>query len=499
VTVDLERVAVALRPRRNWEAVDLGFALARARAAALFPAFALAWLPTGLLAGLLAGDNLIVAALVLWWAKPAFDRIALHVLSQSMFGEPPSVRDTLRGILRYVNPGLIASLTIYRFDMARSFNLPIWQLERQKGREARQRAKALHRRTRGTAVMLLSVCAMLELVVVLGLGGIVELLTPGAGSSIGELFHVFGSNETTAGRQWSTYGFWLLAVVAIEPFFVAGGFALYLNRRIELEAWDIELAFRRLAARVPPARPARAAVVFLAGALVAALGGAPADAPAAAKQPATEIKDILMDPVFDEYETRTEWRYRGPGSWWNSDDEKPRQGASRDGDWAEVIRVLAMVVRALAWGLAAALLVGAIVYLSRYLGRLQAGGNAYRPPDALFGMDLRPESLPDDVAGAARDAILRGDVTAGLSLLYRGALSVLVHRDGVELGPSHTEGDCVGLVRRDRPLAVAAYFAALAAAWQGAAYAHRVPAVPDLDRLCSEWPAHFVVPRTEVA
>lgn len=497
--MDLERVAVELRPRGNWEAVDLGFALARARAVALFPAFALAWLPTGLVAGLLADDNLIFAALALWWAKPLFDRIALHVLSQSMFGEPPSVRDTLRGIVRYVNPGLLASLTIYRFDMARSFNLPIWQLEQQKGREARQRAKALHRRTRGTAVMLLSVCAMLELVVVLGLGGIVELLTPGPGSGIGELFAVFTSNDTTAWRQWSTYGFWLVAVAAIEPFFVAGGFALYLNRRIELEAWDIELAFRRLAARVPAARTARAAVVLLAGALAAALGCAPADALAAAKQPATEIREVLKERAFDEYETRTEWRYRGPGSWWNSDDEKPRQDASRGGDWAEVIGILAKLVRALAWGLAAALLVGAIVYLSRYLGRLQAGGNAYRPPDALFGMDLRPESLPDDVAGAAREAIRRGDVAAGLSLLYRGALSVLVHRDGIELEPSHTEGDCVGLVRRDRPPALAGYFAALAAAWQGAAYAHRVPAVPDLDRLCAEWPAYFVAPRAEVA
>lgn len=497
--MDLERVAVELRPRGNWEAVDLGFALARSRGAALFPAFALAWLPTGLLAGLLAGDGLIFAALALWWAKPVFDRIALHVLSQSMFGAPPTVRDTLRNIVRYVNPGLLASLTIYRFDMARSFNLPIWQLEQQKGRGARQRAKALHRRTRGTAVMLLSVCAMLELVVVLGLGGIVELLTPGAGGGIEELFGVFGANETAGRQQWATYGFWLVAVAAIEPFFVAGGFALYLNRRIELEAWDIELAFRRLAARLPATRPARAAVVLLAGALVAVIGCAPTDTVAAAKHPATEIREVLKEPAFDEYETRTEWRYRGPGAWWNTDDGKPKADAARGGDWTEVIRVLALLVRALAWGLAAALLVGAIIYLSRYLGRLQAGDSAYRPPDALFGMDLRPDSLPDDVAAAARDAIGRGDVAAGLSLLYRGALSVLVHRDGIELGPSHTEGDCIGLVRRDRPPALAAYFAALAAAWQGTAYAHRVPADPDLERLCSEWPAHFVAPQAPTA
>jgi hypothetical protein len=34
-------------------------------------------------------------------------------------------------------------------------------------------------------------------------------------------------------------------VLFLEPFFVAAGFAMYLNRRAELEAWDIEQEFRR--------------------------------------------------------------------------------------------------------------------------------------------------------------------------------------------------------------------------------------------------------------
>jgi hypothetical protein len=36
-----------------------------------------------------------------------------------------------------------------------------------------------------------------------------------------------------------------MAVLFVEPFYVAAGFALYLNRRAELEAWDIEQEFRR--------------------------------------------------------------------------------------------------------------------------------------------------------------------------------------------------------------------------------------------------------------
>ncbi len=35
------------------------------------------------------------------------------------------------------------------------------------------------------------------------------------------------------------------AVSFLEPFYVAAGFGMYLNRRVELEAWDVEQEFRR--------------------------------------------------------------------------------------------------------------------------------------------------------------------------------------------------------------------------------------------------------------
>ena len=36
-----------------------------------------------------------------------------------------------------------------------------------------------------------------------------------------------------------------IVILFIEPFYVAAGFGIYLNRRAELEAWDIEQEFRR--------------------------------------------------------------------------------------------------------------------------------------------------------------------------------------------------------------------------------------------------------------
>src|SRR5690606_28635311 len=37
-----------------------------------------------------------------------------------------------------------------------------------------------------------------------------------------------------------------LAMSAVAPFYVACGFSLYLNRRITLDAWDLDIAFKRI-------------------------------------------------------------------------------------------------------------------------------------------------------------------------------------------------------------------------------------------------------------
>ena len=74
----------------------------------------------------------------------------------------------------------------------------------------------------------------------------------------------------------------------------------------------------------------------------------------------------------------------------------------------------------------------------------------YRPPAALFGMDLAPEKLPPDVGAAAAALAREGKLREALGLLYRGALSELVHKRGVQLLASHTEGEAVRLAEACR-------------------------------------------------
>jgi hypothetical protein len=100
------------------------------------------------------------------------------------------------------------------------------------------------------------------------------------------------------------------------------------------------------------------------------------------------------------------------------------------------------------------------------------------------GLDIRPESLPEDIGAAALELLKAGHEREALSLLYRGALSRAVHRHGITILASATEGEALRAVnaRLDPPRA--AYFADLVGLWQRAVYAGESVSAKPIDRLC---------------
>ena len=120
-------------------------------------------------------------------------------------------------------------------------------------------------------------------------------------------------------------------------------------------------------------------------------------------------------------------------------------------------------------------------------GGRQPAPEPYRPPPALFGMDLAPETLPPDVAAAAAALAREGKLREALGLLYRGALSELVHKRGVRLLASHTEGEVLQLAGGE----VHSYMEQLVDAWRQCAYAQRKPAAADIERLAQGYRASF--------
>jgi hypothetical protein len=418
-----------------------------------------------------ASGVLWLAIFIIKWLEPLYDRVVLHVLSRAVFGEVPNRRFLLRP--SEYQAGLFWALTFDRFDLARSFNLPVRQLEGQRGAERRARKGVLGRRTRSYAVWLTVVWVHFEAVVLWSAIGMASLLLPAqAERARGEGENFFtGLWDLMQRASWEDAVLHATVLFLLEPFYVAAGFALYLNRRTLLEGWDIEVALRRIAER--GAMAALAVVFFL---------GLAMPIPAhAQKDPKKEIAEVLKAKEFGYHREVERWQPRPR----DSEEEKKKEPGSSWG-WDGIGYAIAKALEVLLWIAAGGLIAYALWWAARMLPgwREARAAEPYRPPAALFGMDLAPEKLPADVSAAAAALAREGKLREALGLLYRGALSELVHKRGVQLLSSHTEGEAVRLAQLP-------YFASLVDAWRLCAYARRIPPAAEVERLATDYQAAF--------
>jgi hypothetical protein len=148
-------------------------------------------------------------------------------------------------------------------------------------------------------------------------------------------------------------------------------------------------------------------------------------------------------------------------------------------EWfAQSARVLILVAVAILAGLLA-------IYLVRLI-RPRRPSKVNRPtaPTHVQDLDIRPESLPDNIGAAARTLWDSGEHRAALSLLYRGVLSRLVHVHNVPIRDSSTEGDCLRLTATRLREEQRKYIALLIQVWQQAVYGGQQPETASLHTLC---------------
>ena len=250
--MDLDRIAVAIRPRNHWESIDLGFRMVREHWKPLYIAWACVLLPVVCLTHLLFNTSLGWAVVVIWWLKPIMDRALLIVLSRAVFDAVPTLGETLRALPGAVSNGWLHALTLARLDVTRSFSMPVWQLEGLRGAARRSRVQTIKRRTSTAAFWHTIVCWQLEGTVYLGLVLLLLWMVPEQLTAGWDVLAFFQTMPVWA--EWTSNGLYVLAVLVMEPLYVAGGFSLYLNRRTQLEGWDIEIAFRRMLPRIAERR-----------------------------------------------------------------------------------------------------------------------------------------------------------------------------------------------------------------------------------------------------
>ncbi|WP_133477863.1 DUF4129 domain-containing protein, partial [Cognatilysobacter segetis] len=426
----IDALTVVLRPRSSWEAVELGTALVRRHARAVWTPWLACALPAFVVANALAwwAGMPVLALLVLWWLKPVFDRIPLFVLSRAVFGEVPSTRATLRGAFRGGGAAMLGYLTWRRLGPARSLLMPIDVLEGGSAASTRARRRVLAGPAYGIASLCLMAFAAFETALAGGLAMLAFLFVPNeylqdVATSVWQ-----SVRDAPAWLQLLENALLWTAAGVLEPFYVGTGFGLYLGRRTEIEGWDIELAFRRLRERLLAVagatlvlaglllapRPSLAAPAAMPGRTDAA--AAPAPARTAALSPAdtrmlqrvfgSDYRDparfgravdrAFADPQLHPRRKMDTWERREP---------PPPEAARASPRWIQAIASLLATLGEIGlW-----LLLGALVLL------LAATAKHWWPWLRGIAEDVRPvpapvvdavpapaAPLPDDVAAAAR-------------------------------------------------------------------------------------------------
>lgn len=505
--MQLDAISIALRQRAPWEATDLGIALVRRHAGVIYAAWAAITLPVCLLFS--ASGVLLeipwLAPLLLWWLKPIFDRIPLFVLSRAVFGQAPTWRETVRA-QRHWGWRAWRWLHWRRLHPGRALLLPVDVLEAQSGAQRSARCRVLSKASGAPSTLLTIVAVHIEMMLyvsifVLGLMFVpIEFMSDSAQAMFETLFE--------APPVWAKVVmdliYWL-TISIMEPFYIGAGFGLYLNRRTQLEAWDIELAFRRLALRL------RGGVSGAVLALILVLGSGPdARAETLASQNvevgadnAASDQPLALQKVFaGQYHDEGEAFESSVNRAYTNDDLNPKKTIHvwklrrpaedvKPTDTPSWLKSIGMVIGFMAeyglWILLGILAVLIIRYANRWIPWISDRFEPRRELATIETHDIQFETpLPNDVVAAVRALWSAGEARKALALLYRAAVQRLSDRLGSTMPKGATESQCL---RAARSLTEtdARLFAAIVRNWQAIAYAQRSPSEAELEALLQAW------------
>jgi hypothetical protein len=198
---------------------------------------------------------------------------------------------------------------------------------------------------------------------------------------------------------------------------------------------------------------------------------------------ARAIKSVEADPNLAPERTIRTLR------WVTKSDPVP-EGTHTSLEWlVQLMGWFAQSARVVVW-VAVALLAGLLViFVLRFIQERAPTAKLSRKvtPTHVQDLDIRPESLPDNIGAAARSLWDSGDHRAALSLLYRGLLSRLVHVHNIPIRDSSTEGDTLQLTAARLGEDKGNYVTRLIRIWQHAVYGGQQPETGSLYVLCDEF------------
>ena len=210
------------------------------------------------------------------------------------------------------------------------------------------------------------------------------------------------------------------------------------------------------------------------------------------------ITDIMSKKPFVMIKQEKVWNFEK--------DKKQDPEINPDMGWlTELVSFITMMVEIVLWIIP----VIVIFYLYRYRdywlniiqGKKSKNDNL-ELPETLFGLDIRQQSLPDDIQSEAHSLWQNSHHREAVSLLYRGSLASLFKQYRFELPAGATEHDCIrqleinevnlsGSLSEEKHTLRTNQFKKLTDIWVSVAYAHRIPEQTAFYDVCNSWNRYF--------
>jgi hypothetical protein len=396
--------------------------------------------------------------LILWLLKPLFDRSVLHIISVRFFESGADMKRLLRGMGKSLYRGLLGDLLWRRFSPFRAAAMPVRVLEPRKktGNRLADRIKLLKKG--GLGYCLLLSCWGVALEAALLIGEMLFILI--MAEFLGVDFDIF-SGAFIKNAEIYIFAAWCFNYILVETIYVCKGFSLYINSRIEVEGWDIELIFRGFAGKLRKKKTGGALIVLCLFCLFL-----PVKSLAAEEVPLEKLQNILESPEFGGERDSWDIRFKDPP-------QEPDINIDLDPMLKKLRLIFAYVLRSILIIFIAALAVLLFLFARKFIYKRNFAAKQYAAAILHETLAENPQALLEKAIDFFEQGNLRmawGYCTAAAILswpLYRG----------VDFPSNATENDCAEIVssmpvlNRDEIQC----FCHLIKHWVNFAYAGRIP------------------------
>ena len=426
-----------LRKMDSREASDLGLLVWRENFIYFLPFFAVPFWLCAFALRMLSGSAQYFSWLILWLLKPLFDRIILHIISLRFFENGAGMKRLFKGLGKTLRRGLLGDLLWRRFSSLRAVMMPVRVLEtdvpgklrfpqKKSGRETAKRKELLKKGGIGYCSFLTVWGIALEITLLTG-----EILFFTIMAELIAKDSVSFSADLIKNSEIYIFAAWCFNYMFIETLYVCMGFSLYINSRIEVEGWDIEIMFRSFAKKLKKKKAAGALIVFFLFCMFL-----PAKPLAAEEVPLETLQNILNSPDFGGEQDSWGIRLKNP----------PKESDIPDFNISPILEKLRIIFAFMLRIILIAVLTAFFVFLFLYVRKLIHNKNSEEKVSALTFLSGIPSGNPELLLKKAEAAFEKGSLRMAWGYCTAAAILSWPLYRGIAFPPNATESDCAGIV-----------------------------------------------------